>query len=267
MMNKPRPSSTARRATVTCVFMAIAGLAPRGALAQVNVETLRRDLQERPQFFIGTADMAARAGNVQRMVAGASGFAGMLRGRHLLFSKAYASYGSFGGTPTVSYAWVHTRYNYRFLPFVAGELFAQGRSDRFRRLRLRDLYGIGPRFDIVDSKDFDLAVGTAYMFEHEIISVAENAPDLESTIAHRSSNYVAIAMALTESTRVTAAAYLQPRWDAPADFRFFSDNQITVNVTDVVALAAILSVRYDSRPPTDVVPTDVEIKNAFELQF
>jgi hypothetical protein len=235
--------------------------------AQVNVERLRTDLAKRPLFASIAASVAGRAGNVNSIVSGGSVFAGGLTGRNLLFVRAEGAYEAYGGEAKVAKSFAHARYNYEVLPWLFAEVFTQVQQDNFERLRLRTLYGTGPRFALLRSDDVEVYYGLSYMLEFERINVAPGAPDAASTWAQRFNNYLAIGVRIDERVRFTSATYFQPRFDDWSDHRLLSESAFAVALGKRLFNKLSLVVRYDSAPPTTVHPVDVEVQNGFGASF
>ncbi|MET0595624.1 MAG: DUF481 domain-containing protein [Polyangiaceae bacterium] len=241
--------------------------AAASARAQVNVERLRADLQQRPYFANVLTSFTGRVGNVNSVVTGGGIFAGALIDRHLGFFRAEGNYEAYSWVPKVSKSFAHARYNYTLLPSIAGELFAQVQQNKFERLRLRTLYGIGPRFTMFRSEEVDVYAGTGYMLEYEEIDVAPGATDAPTTWAHRSTNYVAVAVRIEESLRLTSATYFQPRFDVPSDFRVLSETSISASFGKRLFAKVSAILRYDSAPPSNVRSADAEVQNSFGANF
>jgi hypothetical protein len=256
-----------RRAWCSLTLSTAILAAPATVGAQVNVERLRADLQQRPYFANVFASFIGRAGNVNSLVTGGGVFAGGAVARHLGFFRAEGNYEAYAFAPKVSKSFGHARYNYEFSQVLFGELFAQAQQNAFERLRLRTLYGIGPRFGLVRSEGIEVYCGVGYMLEYERIDVAPGAPDLPTTWAHRSTNYVAIAVRIEDTLRLTSATYFQPRIDALSDFRVLSETSISATLGRrlIAKVSAIL--RYDSDPPSSVRSADAEVQNSFGATF
>lgn len=240
----------------------------KSATAQVNAETLRHDVLHRKSRFAAIGGgLTGRAGNVRSLNAAGSFFAGYGKGRHLIFGKLQGEYGEFAGTSTVSKSFGHARYNYRIIPWLFGELFAQGQNDKFQRLQIRELYGIGPRFQLVKAKDVELFFGTSYMFEHEELAAKVGSPDRDSSVLSRMNNYVSFNVDIDSKSQFTSALYVQPAFYDFDDFRALSESTVSVEFASRLVLRLLVSVHHDNRPPSDIRPFDVEVKNTIEVTF
>lgn len=256
------------RVTASALIVALGGgLVPVTARAQVNVEALRRDLRKQPATASIGATFTGRTGNTQSVEAGGSALGAARVDRSTFLASVQADYGRFAGVTTVSKSFLHLRYNYEFLPWLLGEVFVQQQQDKFQRLLLRELVGAGPRFVLADEEEMRVAIGVAPMFEYERIAVAQGAPDDPIERAVRLSSYVTGVWQPDSRIRTIGTLYVQPRIDAWSDFRVLFEGTLQNQITKRVSVKIIAAVRHDSEPPTAVKPTDVEIRNAFALQF
>ena len=62
---------------------------------------------------------------------------------------------------------VHLRYNYKFRPKIAWEVFFQSQYDAVSNIDLRNLIGSGPRFKLGTSEKYKFYMGTLVMYEYE----------------------------------------------------------------------------------------------------
>ena len=253
---------------IVFAWAAIWMCASPAALAQVNVETLRHDVVHRKSRFAALGGgLSGRVGNVRSMNATGSFLAGYGKNRHLLFGKLQGDYGEFASVATVSKSFAHARYNYRIAPWLFGELFAQGQQDKFQRLQLRELYGIGPRFVLVNSKVVELFYGSSYMFEHEELVAKVGADERHSFVNQRMNNYASLNIQIDSKSRFSSALYFQPSFDDFADFRVLSETAVSVEFASRLVLRALVTALHDSRPAFDVRPFDLEVKNTIEVTF
>jgi hypothetical protein len=170
----------------------------------------------------------------------------------------------------VNATFAHIRYNYEFEKWLWGEVFAQAQSDEFQRLSLRNLFGIGPRFQIVHTAaphDFDVYVGTSCMFERDAIRVAPGAPDESVQLWQRWNTYATVQWQMDERVILATTLYVQPAIPDYGSVGVLSESVATFKVTTVLTASISGSVRYDSAPPTDVKTTDTEIKNTLAVIF
>lgn len=246
-------------------------LASPNARAQVNAEALRSVLRKNPRFLWVDGALVGRAGNTQTVMFSGSVFGGITSEPHLFFLRASADYGEARGVRNIARWLTHARYNYRLTWLLALEAFAQAQHDRFRRIGVRDLYGVGPRFHLLTREDVEIFAGTTYVLEHEIITASATG-SLDGAVEsnelwNRSSNYVGFNAQLAPLLTASMTTYVQPRFDEPSDFRVLSEASIVVTITKMLAARVSGSLWYDSDPPSSVKTYDVEVKNSLMLKF
>jgi putative salt-induced outer membrane protein YdiY len=237
------------------------------AEGQVNVEQLRSDRRSAPARAQIEGSFTGRTGNVESIVVGGGAIGAARTGRHGFFGSTQADYARFGTTITVSKSFVHLRYDYDILGWLMAEAYVQQQQDKFQRLQLRELVGLGPRFVLADEEEVRLACGTSYMLEYEKISVQTGAPDPPETVVHRLSNYVTTTWRADPRVRFVATLYLQPRFDFVEDVRSLLETSLVTDVNKRLAVKILATFRYDSKPPTGVKTTDAEVKSSFVLKF
>lgn len=249
----------------TSSFVLVTVSAP--ALAQVNVETLRGDLREKPATAQIEGSFTGRIGNVQAVIAGGSANGAARHGNSRFYTSTSGDYTRFSGETRVSKSFVHLRYNYVLLDWLLAEVFAQQQHDKFQRLLTRQLVGVGPRFVLADEEDVRLAYGTSWMIEYERIAVALGAPDNPDIVAQRWNNYLSAMVRPDDRVRAVATIYVQPRFDAFSDIRVLFETAVSTDLTKVFGLKVLATVRHDTQPPTEVKRTDIEVKNAIVVKF
>lgn len=238
------------------------------ATAQVNIETLRGDLREKPAQAQLEGSFTGRLGNVEGVVAGGGANGAARFGDHRFYASTSGDYTRFSHQTRVSKSFVHLRYNYVLIgDWLLGEMFVQQQHDKFQRLLLRELGGIGPRFVLADEKDFRFAYGTSWMLEYERIAVAPGAPDEPEILAQRWNNYLSAMVRPDDRVRAIATIYVQPRFDHASDVRMLLEAAVQTDVTKVFGLKVLATIRHDTQPPTEVKRTDIEVKNAIVVKF
>lgn len=237
------------------------------ASAQINVEQLRADFREKGALASIEGSFTGRTGNVRNIVAGAGAIGAARYKRSGFFGSTQADYASFDGETRVSKSFIHLRYDYEVLYWFFPEAYVQQQQDKFQRLLLRELVGLGPRFVVHDAETLRIALGTAYMLEYERINVPTGALDDRETLAHRSSNYATATWPIDKTVRMTGTLYVQPRFDLWSDLRVLLESAVVTDLGKRLSLKLLIMMRYDSAPPTSVKSTDLEVKNAFVLKF
>lgn len=177
-------------------------------------------------------------------------------GPHRLYFAGRAAYGIDSGEAFVNNLFEHLRYRFRWKPAFSGETFVQHEFDEFRRLQLRALWGVGPRFDLPVPKPLELAFGTAWMLEYERFTEGDERDAGADPLPPRWSSYVYAAATLTEGIQITHTTYAQPKFDDFGDWRLLSESSALLDVKSWLAVKLAFTLAYDSRPPEDVEKQD-----------
>ena len=251
-------------------FALIAGLvgAPPAAAQVVNVEGLRKSLTQPGVHGKLGGSITSYNGNTTGTELGGAALIGYRHERHLVYLNTSANYSNMGGDVRVANAFLHFRYNYVFTELVAGELFAQSESDRFRRLRLRSLFGIGPRFTIVQGETVSLFYGLSYMFEHTTLgdSIADH--PVRPNDVHRANNYAALLIVLDPGrAQLANTIYFQPRIDDLRDMRLLDVLSLEVSIVGQISASLQGTLRYESPVPQPLKSADLMVKNMLGLTF
>ena len=254
--------------------------------AQINTEKLRsKNATEGVSGNVGTS-VILRQGNVNRLRVDAS-----FRVQHETLQNANTNTATTGGEKTtkqlmfivgeltfaekdtangtevfINRSFTHARYGYMIWPSFGPEVFSQIQYNQSIRLQFRALGGLGLRWAAFESEFADLYLGSGYMFEHEVLDVAE--PNVE-TNHHRLTNYASLSVKLLDNKiGLLNTAYIQPRVDELSDYRFISDSILSFVVTKNLSLGVVFNLRYDSEPPPEVEEKlDIELKNTIRFSF
>lgn len=253
----------------SCALFAV----PRRAGAQVNAEAIRSELAKDTVLATLDANILTRFGNTQGTIFGGGASGAIVKRRHLAFARVQGDYVTNFGVTAVSRAFAHVRYNYTLTEQLAMEAYGQLQSDQFRRLGLRQVAGLGPRFEVVHQNDLEVFAATSFMLENELL-LAYDDPDTGVRIAprredlyYRSSSYVGINYVIDAKSQITAVAYLQPRFDRPEDFRVLYEGVAVLGITKLLAVKLSVTFRYDNEPPAATESSDLEVKNTLSLRF
>lgn len=153
---------------------------------------------------------------------------------------------------------------------IMAEAFTQLEFDQFLQLQSRFLLGIGVRSDLVQlfsdstlNKPLKLFVGIGVMHEGEHYTT-----DPEIIVSHyRSTNYISLAMRLSEQAQLGFVTYYQPALEDFDDFRFSADMNLTVDVLKNLALSFKIRYLHRSVAIGESVNDDQEIKTGLIFKF
>lgn len=288
----PHLPCTAHRRRLFALRVASASLAlaalplARPARAQVNTEALRPRLME--AGLSGNADLSLSLakGNVDYIDLGGGlrvqlqtlrpprADGGMRFAAQRVFVAASARYaertrlGDAQSEAFVNQLLVHARWTAMWRERFGTELFAQAQTNEFFRLRARALGGTGLRFELVHEEPIQVWAGTGTMLEYNRIDVAPGASDAPTELINRSTSYAGVRTALREKSLLfQLVGYVQPAWIRPEDLRVLVELEGLAKLTETFSLGNTLSVLHDSRPPTEVRPTDVRLTMTLKLTF
>lgn len=213
----------------------------------------------------GSADW--RTGNVEYLFLSATPLARYRSGKHLIIGITRADHKTSAGNKIISRTFEHLRYRNQVTKRLLGEVFAQHQYDAIKRLRLRALVGGGPKVDLIDSKQFGLGVGVAYMLEYEELQEDGSADDGQTQLQHRGSTYLVGHYEIDEKVQLVETLYFQPRLTNGRDNRILNESQITVKLTDKLSFSTAFSLAYDSRPPNTIKRLDTALKSSLTLEL
>jgi hypothetical protein len=241
---------------------------PGLARAQVNVEGLRKALAVPGVHGSLNGSLTTYHGNTMGAELGGTGLVGYREERQLVYMSTSSNYSRMGGEPRVANAFAHLRYNYVFGPRTAAEVFTQVESDRFRRLRLRSLVGIGPRFTIFDGEGGALFYGVSYMYVHTTLASSVADRPVRPADVHRLNNYAALLLVL-EPERATFGntLYFQPRLDDFRDIQLLDVLSLDVTISGRLSVSLQATLRYETPVPAPIKRTDLAVKNLLGVTF
>ncbi len=167
----------------------------------------------------------------------------------------------------INNGFAHVRWTRMWSPRLGTEAFAQSQYNEFLRLTQRWLLGAGVRAEVFDSSWAEVTIGSAPMLEIEDVN-DDLGVDVPHTEVMRWSNYLSLKLYL-EDPEVTLVntVYIQPRFADFSDYRFLSEGEVSVTVTDALSFVTTVSILYDSRPPPTVKRLDTIITNAVRVTF
>lgn len=206
--------------------------------------------------------LAWKTGNTELLQLGASGVLAYRDAHDVLFVLASGTYAEQAETVFIEQTLAHARYRRRLASALELELFGQHEHDRQRRLAMRALAGIGPRLSFTWLGFVELALGTAYMIEHERYT-----GDGAAVLTQRSSSYVQGSAVIAERVRFESSLFVQPRFGAAGDYRLLGEAALVLDANDWIGSRTSLRVTRDSRPPLGVEPTDSTVETTLRLKL
>lgn len=242
--------------------------ATRAGLGQVNVEVLRKQLTQEGVHGTLGGSITSYNGNTRGTELGGSTLVGYRSGLDLGYLNINANYSNFTGEVQVANAFVHFRYNRKLEEWLAAEAFTQAENDRFRRLRLRSLVGVGARFTVADTERVSLFYGVSYMYEHTELSESVADRPVRPDDVNRLNNYAALLLVLDPGrATLSNTIYFQPRFDDLSDVRLLDILSLDVSVTGRISASLQATLRCESPVPPTLEPVDLMVKNMLGVMF
>ena len=251
---------------LTCLFFLVGG-----AQAQVNIETLRR-LDSKPGWYNDiNLSLTYQSGNTDLLRFKSSLRSDYWFDKYHTFGIATLQHGEQGGKLYTDKGFIHLRGARSIYEHLGVEMFLQKQFNESILLRDRNLAGGGIRISVLKQRTntkntgLNLYLGIGAMWENEVINDDQHG-HMETNII-RSTNYISATWHIDKRFSVVITGYYQPYTQRFSDFRVLSESRFEVHVTKRVSINTRLNLRYDSEPPTDVEPHDVEIVNGLSYKF
>ena len=159
----------------------------------------------------------------------------------------------------------HLRYNYtvKDSSFLILETFVQHQYNPVKLLAKRFLFGIGPRFRIVNYDKFSFFIGVLPMYEYEQLS-----DELETqTELIRLDNYISLNFQVSDNISFGNITYYQPDFENFENYRVSSETSFNFKITDALKFKISYQTTFDSDPPEDVTGLFYKFKNTLSYHF
>jgi hypothetical protein len=264
-----RPGARLVPLWVCAAVLAVAIASSRAEAQIVNVQSiLGEDVREGFSFAID-ASVDWRTGNVDLLLVSGAATIRYKRACDFVFLIVKGDYGRAGNPSNrfLARTFEHLRYRRALSPWLTVEAFGQHESDQFRRITLRALAGVGPRFALLDGSRLRVAAGLAYMIEHQRIRDDDLPDAADATIEHRVSTYLVAAVAANDQVKIVETIYAQPRVDAPGDLRVLSELSLLSRLSTRLTLKTAFVVAYDASPPLSIEELDTTLQTALSASF
>lgn len=157
----------------------------------------------------------------------------------------------------------HLRYNYRFHPRIAWEIFVQGQYNKINLIDFRGLVGTGPRFKLTTSEKYKLYLGTLVMYEHE--KVADGVTPIQKDF--RGSSYFSFSLYPTDKVSIISTTYYQPQLDKFSDYRISSETSLLVELFKNLALNTTYVFTHDTFPAVGIPRSQYDFSTGLTYSF
>lgn len=235
--------------------------------AQVNTEKYRT-----PEEAIGLSGYielngTIKTGNADKTEAGIDGRIDWKTTNTSTFAVFESDYEWVDGKRSSDDGLIHIRHVRNLTDELSLEAFAQINYNKKILIKDRELAGAGFRYKFFDFEKSDIAVGSAYMFEHENYDLTKTAAHPAEVNVHRWSNYISYYLKFNTSVTIGGVIYYQPKFSSFSDYRLLNENSLTVGLTKILSLSINFKIRHDSKPPDGIELTDTETNFGIAVKF
>ena len=176
-----------------------------------------------------------------------------------------------GDTRPFSTGYGHVRINFFRKHIVSLETYGQTQYDEVRRLRLRNLAGIGARITPIDKAKVDIHLGSGVMYEMEKWREVEDDPtsDFKKNIP-KVSSYIGIDFVLSNSSELTLWGLHQIGFDNQDDIfrsRYAGEATLNLHITKRITWTNRFSYYYDAQPVIPINHAYFQLTNGLLIKF
>ncbi|MBX2827074.1 MAG: DUF481 domain-containing protein [Flavobacteriaceae bacterium] len=183
--------------------------------------------------------------------------------KHLLLFKNDLNFQKIEGNKFENSGITHIRYNHRFHPRIAWEVFTQGQYNKVSLINFRGLLGTGPRFKLSRSENYKFYLGTLVMYEYE--ETADNVTPVLRDI--RGSSYLSFSLFPTERISVVSTTYYQPLFKQFSDYRISSQSSVAVELFGGFDLKITYTFVYDAVPAVGIPNSQYDFRTGISYSF
>ncbi|MAP55293.1 DUF481 domain-containing protein [Altibacter sp.] len=183
--------------------------------------------------------------------------------KHLVLFKNDIEFQKIEGARLENSGISHIRYNYRFHPRIAWEVFIQGQYNKVSLIDFRGLVGTGPRFKLSNLENYKFYLGTLAMYEYEEIS--DGVTPIQRTL--RGSIYLSFSLYPTERISLVSTTYYQPRFSAFNDYRISSQSSLLIDLFKNFAFKTSYTFTYDAFPAVGIPNSQYDFTTGIAYTF
>lgn len=155
----------------------------------------------------------------------------------------------------------HFRYTRDVNNWMSLEGFTQFQYNRILKVKFRNLWGGGIRFEVFDKDKFKWYLGNIVMFEHE---QHENS-GVENTL--RLSYYLNLKWKIKDNAAFKSIVYVQPKMFDLPDYRVMWQSSVNFKVLKNLQMGIQYNWMNDSRPPDGVPKVIYSLRNTVSYSF
>lgn len=158
----------------------------------------------------------------------------------------------------------HIRYNYLLNNKITLESFIQRQQDEILGINNRTLVGLGPRFEVSNSKEYQFYLGTLVMQEYE-----NSKGKTENIIEQATRGNIYISSLLQPNKIITIAGtlYYQPKINLLSDYRIAMEASISLKLIKNLFFTSTLTYQKDTFPIFNIPEEQYRLENGFTYTF
>ncbi|GHC47423.1 DUF481 domain-containing protein [Ulvibacter litoralis] len=183
--------------------------------------------------------------------------------KHLVLFKNDIDFQKIEGEKFENSGISHLRYNYRFHPRIAWEIFTQAQYNKISLITFRGLLGTGTRFKLSSAENYKFYLGTLIMYEHEEID--DGVTPLQRDF--RGSFYFSFSMYPKSNISVTSTTYYQPLLSGFNDYRVANQSSLAIEIIKNLAFLTSYTFTYDAFPAIGIPNSQYDFTSGLAYSF
>ncbi len=183
--------------------------------------------------------------------------------KHLVLLKNDIELKNIEGNKFENAGITHLRYNYKFHPRIAWEIFAQAQYNKVSKINFRGLVGIGPRFKLTTSENYKFYLGTHIMYEQEELS--DGVTPMQRDF--RSTSYLSFSLYPRETISFVSTTYYQPKLKYFGDYRLSNQTSLLIDLFKNFAFKTSYTFIYDETPAVGIPNSQYNLESGFVYSF
>lgn len=183
--------------------------------------------------------------------------------KHLVLLKNDIELKNIEGNKFENAGITHLRYNYRFHPRIAWEIFGQVQYNKVSKINFRGLVGTGPRFKLTTSEKYKVYLGTHIMYEQEELS--DGVTPLQREM--RGTSYLTVSLYPTDNIRFISTTYYQPLLRNFEDYRISNQSSLLIDLFANFAFKTSYTFTFDEYPAEGIPNSQYSLTSGVVYSF